>query len=133
MGTNSGGGSYDQVVPNDPHNPTPSPPHIINCASEVEITSSNEVVQTQAHVNFETPTGPVTVMEVPIAVHHANIPTDLNPKGLVGRGCSKVVVETVKSIPMDFAHSTVTAASDHAGSYELISHDGSKEIDFTMF
>ena len=63
MGTNGGGGSYDQVVPNDPHNPTPSPPHIINCASEVEITSSNEVVQTQAHVNFETPTGPVTVFD----------------------------------------------------------------------
>ena len=67
-------------------------------------------------------------MEVPIAVHHANIAaTDLNPKGLVGRGCSKVVVETVKSIPMDCAHSTVTAASDHAGSYELITHDGIKE------
>ena len=139
--TPGGGGepgsvSYDQVVPNDPHN-TPSPPnvpHIINCASEVEISScGNDVVQ-QGHVNFETATGPVTVMEVPIAVHHANI-ADVNPKGqLSGRGCSKVVVETVKSIPMDCAHSTVTATSEHTGNgYELISHEGIKEIDFTMF
>ena len=137
----AGGGSYDQVVPNDPHNhATPSPPavpHIINCASEVEISScGNEVVQ-QGHVSFEhaVTTGPqVTVMEVPIAVHtHAYITAvDVNPKGL-NRGCSKVVVEKIQSIPMDCGHGAVTATSDHTGSYELISADGMKEIDFTMF
>ena len=138
----AGGGSYDQVVPNDPHNhATPSPPavpHIINCASEVEISScGNEVVQ-QGHVSFEhaVTTGPpqVTVMEVPIAIHHANITAvDVNPKGL-NRGCSKVVVEKIQSIPMDCGHGAVTATSDHhTGSYELISADGMKEIDFTMF
>ena len=69
-------------------------------------------------------------MEVPI-----HTVASLDPKGLSGRGCSKVVVETVKSIPMDDGVCTVTATNaEHAQTYEILSHhDGNKEIDFTMF
>lgn len=134
--------SYDQVVPNHhavinnvlkdlncemtifrPLQTTPSPTNMINhCASEVEISTADTTA-----IHYE---APVTVMEVPIQV------ANLDPKsaGLAGRGCSKVVVETVKSIPME-SSGVVTATSSEGttGCYELISHDGIKEIDFTMF
>lgn len=94
---------------------------ISHCASEVEITTADTTA-----IHYE---APVAVMEVPIQV------ANLDPKsaaGLAGRGCSKVVVETVKSIPME-SSGVVTAEGTSAGCYELISHDGIKEIDFTMF
>jgi len=62
-----------------------------------------------------------------VSVMTPEAPANHSPKGL-NRGCSKVVVETVKSIPMDQASAGT--------SYELISHEGlngMKEIDFTMF
>ena len=108
----------DQVVPSQQPQ-TPSP---INYASEVEVSTTSVAVHYEDEQHQ-----PVTVMEIPV--------TTIDPKGLGGRGCSKVVVETVKSIPMD-GTSQVTATSattSEAGGYELISPEGIKEIDFTMF
>jgi len=114
---------YDQVVPNN----LQSPP---NCATEVEV-SSNEAVLEATPTSQEGP-NPV-VMQVPIT-NSSSVATVsvMDPKGLSGRGCSKVVVETVKSIPME----ATGVASGGVASYELISHEGlngMKEIDFTMF
>ena len=111
---------YDQVVPNPHHSP-----HIPNCATEVEVSSndnqcnSSPAVVMQVPITNSSSVATVSVM-TPEAANHS-------PKGL-NRGCSKVVVETVKSIPMDQASAGT--------SYELISHEGlngMKEIDFTMF
>lgn len=111
---------YDQVVPNhNSNNP------IQNCATEVEVSSngnqcSNNVVM-QVPITNSSSVATVSVMAEP-----------QTPKGSPQTriGCSKVVVETVKSIPMD------QAEAGNATSYELISHEGlngMKEIDFTMF
>ena len=76
-------------------------------------------------------------MEVPISNGTVGsvATVSIDPKGLNGRGCSKVVVETVKSIPMHDAGGCVTSESNVVGNYELMTHDmnGMKEIDFAMF
>ena len=110
--------SYDQVVPN--HHHTPSPP---DCASEIEISTGPPVGLNEVVGGYYG--SPVAVMEIPLA--------HLDPKGLTGRGCSKVVVETVKSIPMDGAVGVTATSGTESAAYELISSDGIKEIDFTMF
>jgi hypothetical protein len=127
----------DQVVPS--HHQTPSPPATANlitdpnCASEVEVSTTL--------VQYEDENHQPIVMEVPIinqcgSAVHATVSV-VDPKGLYGRGCSKVVVETVKSIPMDEG-GAVSAANN--GNYEHYQHheevaslNGMKEIDFTMF
>lgn len=115
---------YDQVVPN--HNNSNNP-NLQNCATEVEVSS----VETNNQCS-----NPNVVMQVPItnssSVATVSVMAEA-PKGSLSTtriGCSKVVVETVKSIPMDQADGA------SATSYELISHEGlngMKEIDFTMF
>ena len=111
---------YDQVVPNHGG--------VTACAGEVEVSTTL--------VQYEDEGQPPILMEVPISNGGPVATVSIDPKGL-NRGCSKVVVETVKSIPMD-AGGCVTATTTEAsagGHYELMSHgmDGMKEIDFAMF
>ena len=111
---------YDQVVPNQGG--------VTACAGEVEVSTTL--------VQYEDEGQPPILMEVPISNGGPVATVSIDPKGL-NRGCSKVVVETVKSIPMD-AGGCVTATTTEAsagGHYELMSHgmDGMKEIDFAMF
>ena len=118
---------YDQVVPNN----LQSPP---NCASEVEVSTGGQTeapLEAVEQVETNGQTNPV-VMQVPLT-NSGSVATVsvMDPKGLAGRGCSKVVVETVKSIPME-----ATGAAGVTASCEFISHEGlngMKEIDFTMF
>lgn len=111
---------FDQVVPNQ---------GVTACAGEVEVSTTL--------VQYEDEGQPPILMEVPISNGGPVATVSIDPKGL-NRGCSKVVVETVKSIPMD-AGGCVTATTTEAGTagghYELMSHDmnGMKEIDFAMF
>merc|ERR1712018_380008 len=98
------------------------------CAGEVEVSTTL--------VQYEDEGQPPILMEVPISNGGPVATVSIDPKGL-NRGCSKVVVETVKSIPMD-AGGCVTATTTEAsagGHYELMSHgmDGMKKIDFAMF
>ena len=116
---------FDQVVPNPAE-------AVSSCAGEVEVSTTL--------VQYEDEGQPPILMEVPISNGTVGsvATVSIDPKGLNGRGCSKVVVETVKSIPMD-AGGCVTAATSESnvvgGNYELMTHDmnGMKEIDFAMF
>ena len=121
---------FDQVVPGNgssQHNEAVS-----SCAGEVEVSTTLVQYEDEGH--------PPILMEVPISNGAVGsvATVSIDPKGLNGRGCSKVVVETVKSIPMD-AGGCVTAATTESnvvgGNYELMTHDmnGMKEIDFAMF
>lgn len=116
--------SYDQVVPNQSPQTT-----VQSCVGEVEISTEAVSASTASNIHYDQP---VTVhMEVPIQV------ANLDPKNhsQVNRGCSKVVVESVKSIPMEIAPTTAASTTGEAAqaTYELNLPDGMKEIDFTMF
>ena len=112
---------FDQVVPSTGGG-------VSSCAGEVEVSTTL--------VQYEDEGQPPILMEVPISNGTVGsvATVSIDPKGLNGRGCSKVVVETVKSIPMD-AGGCVTSESNVVGNYELMTHDmnGMKEIDFAMF